>query len=336
MALTMTPIMRQPFANLETPRVRSLMRSHLNRQPAKRAPLGDLALDAENVDPTRNAIKRKRGADDDDDDVKPSLKPSKTSRIALSTIPKTTTTTPTPTPITTPIKPTSKPILKPAGRSPVKSTPRSSSHRRSNVSKRPDQRSRVTRPFSLAAALAGPQKPASKKSTPPSWTFDIHVDTEQEEMTNLMQHSTTVLDIGSDDSTASATTSATISSEARGKENIPPAELEVESASAPAREPAPSRKDAMEDARSPLGDLPAADYYGEDCHAFSYAVVYDEEDENLPRETAEKEKKKHTRSKLSSVSSVESILETAPEETLNADDEKKADTAATGPAEADS
>ncbi|PKY03792.1 hypothetical protein P168DRAFT_305116 [Aspergillus campestris IBT 28561] len=335
MALTMTPIMRQPFANLETPRVRSLMRSHLNRQPAKRAPLGDLALDAENVDPTRNTIKRKRGADDDDDDdVKPSLKPSKTSRIALSTIPKTTTTTPTTTPITTPIKTTSKPILKPAGRSPVKSTPRSSSHRRSNVSKRPDQRSRVTRPFSLAAALAGPQKPASKKSTPPSWTFDIHVDTEQEEMTNLMQHSTTVLDIGSDDSTATET-AATAPSEARGKENIPPAELEVESAAV--REPAPSRKDAMEDARSPLGDLPAAEYYGEDCHAFSYAVVYDDEDENLPRETAEKEKKKHTRSKLSSVSSVESIVEFAPEkETTDAVDENKADTAATGAAEADS
>ncbi|PLN85927.1 hypothetical protein BDW42DRAFT_190431 [Aspergillus taichungensis] len=335
MALTMTPIMRQPFANLETPRVRSLMRSHLNRQPAKRAPLGDLALDAENVDPTRNAIKRKRGADDNDDDAKPFLKPSKTSRIALSTIPKTT--TPTPTPITTPIKPRttpSKPILKPAGRSPVKSTPRSSAHRRANVSKRPDQRSRVSRPFSLAAALAGPQKPASKKSTPPSWTFDIHVDSEQEEMTNLMQHSTTVLDIGCDDSITTATR-ATSPSDARGKENIPPAELEVDSA--PAREPALSRKDAMEDARAPLGDLPASDYYGKDCHAFSYAVVYDDEDENLPQEKVE-EKKKHTRSKLSSVSSVESIVESAPEEKnpAIADDDNKADAAATGPAQADS
>ena len=151
-----------------------------------------------------------------------------------------------------------------------------------------------------------------------------------------MQHSTTVLHIGCDDSTASAT-GATSPSEARGKENIPPAELEVESA--PARESAPSRKDAMEDARAPLGDLPASDFYGEDCHAFSYAVVYDDEDENLPQEKVEKEKKKqHARSKLSSVSSVESILETAPEEknSSNAEDENKPDVAATGPVRADS
>lgn len=81
-----------------------------------------------------------------------------------------------------------------------------------------------------------------------------------------------------------------------------------------------------EESRAPLGELNAADYYGADCHAFSYAVIYDndeeeeEEGENegnaVPVAVAEKNaaSAQPSRStKLSSVSSISSILEsTAP------------------------
>jgi hypothetical protein len=64
----------------------------------------------------------------------------------------------------------------------------------------------------------------------------------------------------------------------------------------------------VDEPRSPLGELNAADFYGEDCHAFSYAVVYDDdEDEEVPVE-----KKNVSRSRLSSMSSIESVLEASP------------------------
>ena len=143
-------------------------------------------------------------------------------------------------------------------------------------------------------------------------------------MTNLMQHSTGVLDI-SDEETSSA---------GRGKENVPPSELNLILPTTRQQQESPAaaaRKSVMmEESRAPLGELNAADYYGDDCHAFSYAVVHDDDDEEDTEHVPVPEQKKSSASapvssrnststqparstKLSSVSSISSLLEsTAP------------------------
>lgn len=365
----MTPP-RQPFASLDAPRLRSLNKSRMNFHnkqsgmsiipcsihilhvdsnasyhlgaaiTGKRKPLED--IDSENIDPTLNASsKRKRASDENEDGENV---PSKPSRIALKTVesspvPPRVSSTPRTAP--QPSTPKSVPSLKPAGRSPQsKAVSCKPFARRSNISKtRPEPaggRKSVHRPFSLATALSNgraksPQKTASvpapaPKPTPASWSFEIHVDSEEEEMTNLMQHSTGVLDISDDESKQQET-----SSTGRGKENVPPSELNLllpttrqhESPAAAAR-----KSVMMEESRAPLGELNAADYYGDDCHAFSYAVVHDDDEdaENAPVPEQKKSSasapvssRKSTSTqparstKLSSVSSISSLLEsTAP------------------------
>ncbi|KAL2842396.1 hypothetical protein BJY01DRAFT_200846 [Aspergillus pseudoustus] len=334
-ALTMTPAaVRQPFAPLDASRMRTLLRTKMNLQnkqngailSSKRQPLGE--SDAENIDPTAfKSTKRKRAADDEDDHVpvKSPMKPMKTSRPALSILVDSTSTSNTHTP-TTPSKAshsTPKPAsaLKPAGRSPQMKASKAFSRRATISKSRPESASRkgVSRPFSIAAALSnGKSKSQAAPTTkmPASWSFDIYVDSEQEEMTNLMQHSTCVLDISDDEGKQEDR------SDHRGKENIPPAELGIavprsrqqESPAAAAR-----KSDMVDEPRSPLGDLNAADYYSEDCHAFSYAVVYDDDETDAPALAPEKKfaftslyRPTHpTRSKLSSMSSIASVLEAA-------------------------
>ncbi|KAL3477683.1 hypothetical protein BJX99DRAFT_225924 [Aspergillus californicus] len=322
-ALTMTPpVVRQPFAPLDASRMRSILRTKMNIQnkhngallSAKKPSFAD--SDSENIDPTicKQSTKRKRAADDDDHvpvKTKSPMNPIKTSRMAFSIFDDS-----VPVQPSTPTKaahstPKSAP-LKPAGRSPQMKATKPFSRRATITKSRPESaRKGVSRPFSIAAALSSGKsksKPSAPK-TPASWSFDIYVETEQEEMTNLMQHSTCVLDISDDEGKQEEI------SDHRGKENIPPAELglslprsrQQESPAAAAR-----KSDMVDEPRSPLGDLNAADYYGEDCHAFSYAVIYDDEENVL--------EKKHTlsspprpthppRSKLSSMSSIASVLE---------------------------
>lgn len=240
--------------------------------------------DAENIDPnTLNlSSKRKRSLEDDDDVAKGSPKPLKSSRMALTT--HDTNITPrlsTPRKVA-PATPRSAPILKPAGRSPPPKSIKTSGHRSTMAKGRPEPGNKhgVSRPFSLATALAQTKGPTPKPKTkaPASWFFDIHVDSEQEEMTNLMQHSTGVLDISDDEGKASVT-------EGRGKENVPPAELGIDlppsrQVTALAAATAARKASKMDEDRAPLGELNAADYYPEDCNAFSYAVVYDDDSEN--------------------------------------------------------
>jgi hypothetical protein len=285
----------------------------------KRQPLSE--ADAENIDPAtfKSSTKRKRGSDEDDEHepVKGTTKPMKTSRITLTTVKSNAAPRIPATPPKAPLSsPKSAPTPKPAGRSP-KAKPCKPFARRSTIAKsRPESANKksVHRPFSLAAALAS-GKPTSKSNskTPAPWSFDIYVDSEQEEMTNLMQHSTCVLDISDDESK--------VEPSGRGKENVPPAELGIDLPRSRQQESpaAAARKSVMlDESRSPLGDLNAADYYGEDCHAFSYAVVYDDEETDatpaktplytVPRSSP------HNRSKLSRVSSISSLLElTTPE-----------------------
>ncbi|KAL5049386.1 hypothetical protein BDW71DRAFT_159996 [Aspergillus fruticulosus] len=317
-ALTMSAAaVRQPFAPLDVPRMRSILRTKmnvLNKQngnivSGKKQSLAE--FDSENIDPTAlkptlKFTKRKRAADDEDDLVptKNPMKPTKSSSLSFaifedSVVPST-------PKKTTQLTPKSAP-LKPAGRSPqLKATKPFA--RRATVSKSRLESARkgVGRPFSLAAALStgksgSKSQPAPALKMPASWSFEIYVDSEQEEMTNLMQHSTCVLDISDDEGKDESL------SDHRGKENIPPADLGIPLTRSRQQEsPAAARKsDMVDEPRSPLGELNAADFYGEDCHAFSYAVVYDVEEE-MPVE------KNTFRSKLSSMSSIDSVLEASP------------------------
>ncbi|KAJ5512134.1 hypothetical protein N7463_001686 [Penicillium fimorum] len=273
--LTMTPT-RQPLGCLDMP----LMRSKLNRQnqngtmSMKSTPIKTSIFidDLENINPSSFSTKRKRTLEDEDT----ASKPIKTSRVALSTriniSPRLS--TPSKISITTP---KSAPILKPAGRSPPPKSSKSATRRSLIAKPRSEQYTKrgVARPFSLASALAQSttpkSKPAPKAPTPASWCFDIHVDTEQEEMTNLMEHSTTVLDISDDEGKSDPPCT-------RGKENIPPHELGIELPTAAI--PTAARKaPKVDEPRAPLGELNAAEYYAEGCNAFSYTIVYDDEPE---------------------------------------------------------
>ncbi|KAJ5641956.1 hypothetical protein N7490_005956 [Penicillium lividum] len=281
--LTMTPPTRQPFASLDTPRMRSVMRTKLNRQNiqnsislSKKSSI--FIEDTENIDPHTRSLSAKRKRTLDDDEISKGSPKPKTSRIALSTRATDNVSSHFSTPLKTILStPKSAPILKPAGRTPTKSC--KVLGRRSAIAKsRPDSGKRaVARPFSLATALQATPAPKPMPKAPTGWFFEIHVDSEQEEMTNLMQHSTGVLDISDDEGKAAV--------DDRGKENVPPSELGIElprsnqavalAAAAEAR-----KAEKMEEDRSPLGELTASDYYPEDCNAFSYAVVYD--DDNGP------------------------------------------------------
>ena len=243
--------------------------------------------DSENVDPAMQKLNAKRKRSSEDDDV---FKPSKApiNRITLVSKPRqvsaSTSSVHTQTPkLNTLIKPTSiTPASAPAaaGRSPT------SSKRVGILSRSRRGLSRIDPPafgakarnatprLSLAAALNGTMaysKPSSKpvkhvptleEALPKSWAFDIHEDTPEEEMVNLMGHSTCTLDISDDESKASSV-------EDRGKENVPPMDMATVGTV-----PAVSRRDAMMDeVRSPLGDLKAEDFYAEGCDATSYITV---------------------------------------------------------------
>ncbi|KAK7706952.1 hypothetical protein SLS57_009466 [Botryosphaeria dothidea] len=151
-------------------------------------------------------------------------------------------------------------------------------------------------PFSIDAALSGSipsYAPSPKAATPKpaptldeampkGWFFEIHEDSPEQEATNMMEHSATILDISSDDD---SDTRAENESREKGKENIPPPDYHLASASRSAGasdaalEPSKMKhrrnleKDAMEEDRSPLSDLPAADFFGEGLDANSHVIV---------------------------------------------------------------
>jgi len=164
-------------------------------------------------------------------------------------------------------------------------------------------------PFSIDAALSGTipsygarqaQRSRSTASDIPqslhepetkdTWFFDIHEDTAEETMTNLMEHSTYTLDISSDEE------SSTRSKDERGKENVPPMDDVSQtrfSAPTSAQTQDASSQDlkvrikssrrrreiemgAIDVDRSPLGDLAAEDFYAEGCDEASVVVVQEE------------------------------------------------------------
>jgi hypothetical protein len=124
-----------------------------------------------------------------------------------------------------------------------------------------------------------------------SWFFDIHEDTPDEEATNLMEHSTCTLDISSDEESAARMR------DERGKENVPPLDdvsqtrggmvsESVEASSVPDLKTRSSRRrrdleeGAIEIDRSPLGEMPAEDFYSEGCDGESVFIVPGEQEED--------------------------------------------------------
>ncbi|KAK4239536.1 hypothetical protein C8A03DRAFT_32396 [Achaetomium macrosporum] len=206
------------------------------------------------------------------------------------------------------------PLTAPAGRSPTRASKRMGilSRRRTQ---RPDPPSfrlgaGAGVPFSLDAALKGtiPSYSGSIRKTSKntkttggsssssssrdfflptpdmklSWSFDIHEDTPEQEMANLLQHGTCTLDISSDEESESR--ASRDRAEGRDKENIPPPEDVSQTSSARGSGAAAAAVEIDEDVlllkgRGPLAEMNVTDFYGEGCDSTSVFVVPgDEED----------------------------------------------------------
>jgi len=164
-------------------------------------------------------------------------------------------------------------------------------------------------PFSLDAALKGTipsyasrssaatakPAPSSSKSSlnepelKASWFFDIHEDTPEQEMTNLLQHGTRVLDISSDEESAQRARR-----EGReDKENVPPVDdVSQTSARTQARLRTRGADDmVVEKERVALGEMKAADFYADGCDESSVIIVpADEEEERQEVQQQQTEK----------------------------------------------
>jgi hypothetical protein len=193
------------------------------------------------------------------------------------------------------------PLSAPAGRSPTRGSKRIgllSSRRRtsgSGFSNLPTSSLSLAVPFSLDAALKGtipsyasrtsdyaPSKASIAGLHEPelksSWVFDIHEDTPEQEMTNLLQHSTCVLDISSDEE--SNVKVQRERAEGRDKENVPPVDDVSQTTRIGART-AIGNADAMivEKVRDPLGEMNAADFYSAGCDGNEVVIVPGDDDE---------------------------------------------------------
>jgi hypothetical protein len=176
-------------------------------------------------------------------------------------------------------------------------------------------------PFSLDAALKGTIPSYSGRSSASvlpsslgesevnsSWFFDIHEDTPEQEMTNLLQHNTCTLDISSDEETELKARRAR--DEGLNKENIAP--LDDVSQTQARRLVAPASPDEMvfEKTRGALVEMNAADYYAEGCDATSVVIVA--EDDEVAETVVEEQ---HPVSKASAtLLAVEVMSEVAPEQ----------------------
>lgn len=150
-------------------------------------------------------------------------------------------------------------------------------------------------PFSLDAALKGtiagytPRPSASTKKAAisnlldpeakSSWFFDIHEDTPEQEMTNLLQHSTCTLDISSDEETEQR--AKRDGAEGRDKENIPPADDVSQTSAQRTKQPKPDEM-VVEKERVALGEMNAADFYAEGCDETSVILIHEDDEPEAP------------------------------------------------------
>ncbi|EFR00920.1 hypothetical protein MGYG_03923 [Nannizzia gypsea CBS 118893] len=139
-------------------------------------------------------------------------------------------------------------------------------------------------PFSIADALNGTftvsrpvvesaSSTTAKTRRPKAWDFEIHADTEQDEMANLMEHSTCVLDISDDEEKQAR--------ENRGKENIPPPASGNNEPSTTQRTSAtaPRNVEMGDEPRSPLGELDVKAFVPEGEDINGIVIIPEDEDD---------------------------------------------------------
>ena len=107
-----------------------------------------------------------------------------------------------------------------------------------------------------------------------SWDFEIHEDTPEQEMTNLLQHSTCVLDISSDEETETRRQRE----RAEGKENVPPVD-DVSQTSRPRAARLSADDMIIEKERNPLGEMDVREYYSEGHDETSIVIVPGDDEE---------------------------------------------------------
>ncbi|KAK7955113.1 hypothetical protein PG996_015920 [Apiospora saccharicola] len=116
-----------------------------------------------------------------------------------------------------------------------------------------------------------------------SWVFEIHEDTAEQEMTNLLQHSTCTLDISSDEESERRQQRE----RAEGKENVPPVD-DVSQTTRPrsARLAADADDMFVDKERSPLGEMDVKGYFPDGCDETSVVIIPgDDEEEQQPVKT---------------------------------------------------
>ncbi|KAJ0114863.1 hypothetical protein J7T55_004605 [Diaporthe amygdali] len=213
----------------------------------------------------------------------------------------------------------SSPMSAPAGRSPTRGNKRIGilNRRRTGTFTRidPPTFSLSSTPFSLEAAIKGTvpsyaaRTPSSTKASSAtssslslsnsddfyglnvksSWEFDIHEDTPEQEMTNLLQHSTCRLDISSDEECQQKL--GREKAEGRGKENVPPAD-DISQTSARRATAISEGGMEYEKPRTALGDLNVEDFYAEGCDPTSVFIVPEDEDDGTVVDGEQSEKRR--------------------------------------------
>ncbi|KAK0741335.1 hypothetical protein B0T18DRAFT_432455 [Schizothecium vesticola] len=307
----MATAVRQPFAPLDGARLQTLT-SLKNRQNAIASPpvkrkAAEVEVDGlENVDPSLFS-KRSKGAGADTSFSKDFFKPASfvltkaasTPSLVKEILQPTKPAPARPRTVLSPKSPaarlntkiTTAPLTAPAGRSPTRGSKRIGilSRRRTQRVDPPSFGLASSAPFSLDAALKGtiPSYSGRSNASPhnllqpemsSSWFFDIHEDTPEQEMTNLLQHSTCTLDISSDEESERRARREQI--EGRDKENVPPADDVSQMSSARAARAAGSFDDMIvEKPRGPLAEMNVADYYAEGCDDGSVIIVPGDDEE---------------------------------------------------------
>lgn len=144
-----------------------------------------------------------------------------------------------------------------------------------------------------------------------SWEFDIHEDTPEQEMTNLLQHSTCRLDISSDEECERKL--GREKAEDRGKENVPPAD-DVSQTSARRTTTMSEGGMEYEKPRTALGDLNVEDFYAEGCDLTSVFIVPEDEDDGTVVDGEQPEKPRDEDSATSELSlDIKATADATPE-----------------------
>ncbi|KAI1802930.1 hypothetical protein F4811DRAFT_526933 [Daldinia bambusicola] len=147
-----------------------------------------------------------------------------------------------------------------------------------------------------------------------SWFFDIHEDTPEQEMTNLLQHSTCVLDISSDEESETRRQRE----RAEGKENVPPVDDVSQTSRPRASRPAADDEMVFEKERSPLGEMNVREYYSEGCDENTIVIIPGDDEE--AGEAQQQQKQQQSESKPDFTPSSSSGESRAPQLTVEVED----------------